>query len=176
MACDTEQGMEVAVQGVEILLTEGVDWEKIWSGSPEGDGFPFALRGPRRKDTTLLRASINHFPVFHRPSKLFWCCSDRTLGWSKANRGRHFMGYAPSQGPRVLSLLISAIEKSMLTGLAARGDGFYLGVLRDGGPWQIHHIMPGGPSHGTMALEAETAPRRAHRFSYFTVPMTMPCP
>ncbi|KAH9952884.1 hypothetical protein BGW80DRAFT_1469200 [Lactifluus volemus] len=73
-------------------------------------------------------------------------------------------------------LLISAIEKTMLTDLATRGDEFYLGVLRDGGPWQIHHFMSGGPSRGTMALEAETAPRRAHRFSYFTVPMTMPCP
>jgi hypothetical protein len=30
------------------------------------------------------------------------------------------------------------------------------------------YIMSGGPSRGTMALEAETAPRRAHRFRYGT--------
>jgi hypothetical protein len=47
----------------------------------------------------------------------------------------------------------------MLTGQAARVDEFYLDALRDGGPWQITHIMSGGPSRRTMALEAETAPR-----------------
>jgi hypothetical protein len=57
------------------------------------------------------------------------------------------------------TLLISAIEKSVLTGRAAKDDEFYLGVLRDGEVWQMHHIMSGGPSRGTMALETETAPR-----------------
>jgi hypothetical protein len=57
------------------------------------------------------------------------------------------------------TLLISAIEKSSLAGRAAKDDEYYLGVLRDGVVWQVHHIMSGGPSRGTMALETETAPR-----------------
>jgi hypothetical protein len=56
-------------------------------------------------------------------------------------------------------LLISAIERSALTGRQAKDDEFYLGVLRDGDLWQVHHIMSGGPSRGTMALESEVAPR-----------------
>ena len=57
------------------------------------------------------------------------------------------------------ALLVAAIEKSALTGTAARDDEFYLGVLRDGGElWQLHHILAGGPSRGTMALDTETAP------------------
>ncbi|KAI9451105.1 hypothetical protein BJY52DRAFT_1125436 [Lactarius psammicola] len=56
------------------------------------------------------------------------------------------------------ALLIAAIEKSALAGHAAKDDEFYLGVLRDGELWQMHHIMAGGPSRGTMALETETAP------------------
>jgi hypothetical protein len=47
----------------------------------------------------------------------------------------------------------------VLIGRAAKDDEFYLGVLRDGELWQIHHIMSRGPSRGTMALEAEKAPR-----------------
>jgi hypothetical protein len=48
----------------------------------------------------------------------------------------------------------------MLNDKAAKDDEFYLGVLRDGndGLHQVHHIMSGGPSRGTMALETETAP------------------
>jgi hypothetical protein len=56
------------------------------------------------------------------------------------------------------ALLVSAIEKSALAGNAAKDDEFYLGVLRDGELWQLHHIMAGGPSRGTMALDTETAP------------------
>jgi hypothetical protein len=56
------------------------------------------------------------------------------------------------------ALLVSAIEKSALAGQAAKDDEFYLGVLRDGELWQLHHIMAGGPSRGTMALDTETAP------------------
>jgi hypothetical protein len=36
------------VQGVEVGLTESVDWEKIWSRSPEGNVLPLALRELRR--------------------------------------------------------------------------------------------------------------------------------
>ncbi|KAF8257491.1 hypothetical protein EI94DRAFT_1817694 [Lactarius quietus] len=50
-------------------------------------------------------------------------------------------------------LLISAMENS-----AAKGDQFYMDVLRDGELWQLHHILTGGPSRGTMALDTETAP------------------
>ena len=61
-----------------------------------------------------------------------------------------------------VSLLVSAIEESALIGKAAKDDEFYLGVLRDGDGdgelSQVHHIMSGGPSRGTMALETETAP------------------
>ncbi|KAI0298130.1 hypothetical protein B0F90DRAFT_830891 [Multifurca ochricompacta] len=57
-----------------------------------------------------------------------------------------------------ISILISAIEKSALSGQADKDDEFYLGVLRDGELWQVHHIMSGGPTRGTMALETETAP------------------
>ena len=56
------------------------------------------------------------------------------------------------------ALLVSAIEKSALSRKAAKDDGFYLGVLRDGDLWQVHCIMSGGPSRGTMAFETETAP------------------
>jgi hypothetical protein len=56
-------------------------------------------------------------------------------------------------------LLISAIERSAPTGRQAKDDEFYLGVLHDGELWQVHHIMSGGPSRGTMALETEVAPR-----------------
>ena len=56
------------------------------------------------------------------------------------------------------ALLVSAIEKSAVYGKAAKEDEFYLGVLRDEDLWQVHRIMSGGPSRGTMALETETAP------------------
>jgi hypothetical protein len=59
-----------------------------------------------------------------------------------------------------VALLVSAIEESTLNGKAAKDDEFYLGVLRDGSGElrQVHHIMSGGPSRGTIALETETAP------------------
>jgi len=59
-----------------------------------------------------------------------------------------------------ITLLVSAIEESALIGKTANDDEFYLGVLRDGDGElsQVHHIMSGGPSRGTMALETETAP------------------
>ena len=56
------------------------------------------------------------------------------------------------------ALLVSAIEKISLSGEKAKDDEFYLGVLRDGDLWQVHRVMSGGPSRGTMALETETAP------------------
>ncbi|KAI0299478.1 hypothetical protein BC826DRAFT_1117045, partial [Russula brevipes] len=60
------------------------------------------------------------------------------------------------------ALLISAMDETALTGRGAKDNEFYLGVLRDGDLWQVHHIMAGGPSRGTMALETETAPRWGH--------------
>jgi len=70
------------------------------------------------------------------------------------------------------ALLISAIEKSALvSGHAAKDDEFYLGVLRDGELWQLHHIMAGGPSRGTMALETETAPGEGTSVQLFHRPM-----
>ncbi|KAH9046714.1 hypothetical protein EDB84DRAFT_1558165 [Lactarius hengduanensis] len=68
------------------------------------------------------------------------------------------------------ALLISAIEKSAIAGDAAKDDEFYLGVLRDGELWQLHHIMAGGPSRGTMALETETAPREGTSVQLFHRP------
>jgi hypothetical protein len=56
------------------------------------------------------------------------------------------------------ALLISAMDETALTGRGAKDNEFYLGALRDGDLWQVHHIMAGGPSRGTMALETETAP------------------
>lgn len=56
------------------------------------------------------------------------------------------------------ALLISAIEESALAGKATKDDQFYLGVLRDGDLWQVHRVVSGGPSRGTMALDTETAP------------------
>ena len=38
------------------------------------------------------------------------------------------------------ALLVSAIEKSALSGKAAKEDEFYLGVLRDGELWQVHRM------------------------------------
>ena len=57
------------------------------------------------------------------------------------------------------ALLVSAIANSAFVDKVGKDDAFYLGVLRDGELWQIHRIMSGGPSRGTMALESETAPR-----------------
>jgi hypothetical protein len=56
------------------------------------------------------------------------------------------------------ALLVSAIEQGALAGNGAKDDEFYLGVLQDGELWQLHHILAGGPSRGTMALDTETAP------------------
>jgi len=56
------------------------------------------------------------------------------------------------------AILVCAIAESALAGKAGKDDAFYLGVLRDGELWQIHRIMSGAPSRGTMALESETAP------------------
>ena len=47
------KGKEEVVQGVEVGLTETVDWEKIWSRSPEGDVLPLALRGLRYEHTVF---------------------------------------------------------------------------------------------------------------------------
>ncbi|KAI0265603.1 hypothetical protein BC834DRAFT_924224 [Gloeopeniophorella convolvens] len=70
------------------------------------------------------------------------------------------------------SLLISAIEKSALSGEAAKDDEFYLGVLRNGKLWQVHHIMSGGPSRGTMSLDTETAPVEGTLVQLFHRPRT----
>ena len=56
------------------------------------------------------------------------------------------------------ALLVSAIEKSAPSRKVAKDNEFYLGVLRDGDLWQVHRIMSGGPSRGTLALETEAAP------------------
>ncbi|KAF8267685.1 hypothetical protein EI94DRAFT_1829958 [Lactarius quietus] len=50
-------------------------------------------------------------------------------------------------------LLISAMENS-----AAKNDEFYIGVPRDSELWQFHHMLTGGPSRGTMALDTEKDP------------------
>ena len=51
-----------------------------------------------------------------------------------------------------------AIEKSGLSGHAAKDEEFYLGVLREGKLWKLHHIMAGGSSRRTMAPNTETTP------------------
>jgi hypothetical protein len=56
------------------------------------------------------------------------------------------------------ALLVSTIKQCTLAGHAAKDDEFYLSVLRDGELWQLHHIMAGGPSGGTVALDTVTAP------------------
>ena len=56
------------------------------------------------------------------------------------------------------ALLVCAITETGLVGKAGKDDAFYLGVLRDGELWEIHRIMSGAPSRGTMALESETSP------------------
>jgi len=68
------------------------------------------------------------------------------------------------------ALLVSAIEKSTLSGKAAKEDEFYLGVLRDGELWQVHRIVSGGPSRGMMALETETAPGEGTSVQLFHSP------
>ena len=57
------------------------------------------------------------------------------------------------------ALLVSAAEKSALSGNVAKEDEFYLRVLRDGELWQVQRIMFGDPSRGSMVLETETVPR-----------------
>jgi len=63
--------------------------------------------------------------------------------------------------------LVSAIAESALSGQAAKEDEFYLGVLRDGELYQVHHITSGGLSRGTMALETETAPGKGTSVQLF---------
>ena len=41
-----------------------------------------------------------------------------------------------------VALLVSAIEKSALSGKATKDDEFYLGMLQDGDLWQVHRIIP----------------------------------
>ncbi|KAH9954530.1 hypothetical protein BGW80DRAFT_1467765 [Lactifluus volemus] len=227
------KGEEEVVQRVQVGLTESVDWEKIWSRSPEGDILPLALRGVGDSEErtciqsppsqiTLLRASINHFPLFHMRPRLGLFGSSTPFatgrpyillyGGSVSCSGAD--GIALSAGPRptlqttfhglraiteplkatrsegnlvneldnvnLTTLLISAIEKSVLTGRAAKDDEFYLGVLRDDELWEIRHIMSGGPSRGTMALETETAPgegtsvQLSHRPNDDAVPTVWP--
>jgi len=75
------------------------------------------------------------------------------------------------------ALLVSAIAECALVGKVGKDDAFYLGVLRDGELWQIHRIMSGGPSRGTMALESETAPGEGSSVQLFYCPKdTAPLP
>jgi hypothetical protein len=43
-------------------------------------------------------------------------------------------------------------------------------VLRDGDLWQVHRVMSGGPSRGTMALDTETAPGEGTSVQLFYCP------
>ncbi|KAN0114252.1 hypothetical protein V8E52_006902 [Russula decolorans] len=74
------------------------------------------------------------------------------------------------------ALLICAIEQSALVGKAGKDDAFYLGVLRDGELWQIHRIMSGAPSRGTMALESDTAPGEGSSVQLFYCPKDTAAP
>ncbi|KAH9956220.1 hypothetical protein BGW80DRAFT_1466584 [Lactifluus volemus] len=177
------KGEEEVVQRVQVGLTESVDWEKIWSRSPEGDILPLALRGVGDSDNAPqgLNKSLSSFP---HATKAF-------LALPRPSRREdliYFSMVARSEGNLVneldnvnlTTLLISAIEKSVLTGRAAKDDEFYLGVLRDDELWEIRHIMSGGPSRGTMALETETAPgegtsvQLSHRPNDDAVPTVWP--
>ncbi|THH19213.1 hypothetical protein EW146_g1907 [Bondarzewia mesenterica] len=55
-------------------------------------------------------------------------------------------------------LLLSAIQKHGIDNEAAKEDEFYLFVLRQNGRVQVHRIMSGDPTRGTMALESDAAP------------------
>ncbi|KAH9956226.1 hypothetical protein BGW80DRAFT_1450310 [Lactifluus volemus] len=198
------KGKEEVVQAVQVGLTESVDWEKIC------DVLPLALRGLRRKDVHTiivltdnapqgLNKSLSSFPhatklglfgsstpsVTGRPYTLLYNGSKNFHGLRaiteplKVTRSDGNLVNEPyKMNPTML--LISAIEMSALTGRAAKSDEFYLGVLRDGELWQIHRIMSGGPSRGTMALETETAPREGtsvqlfHRPNDDAVPIVWP--
>ncbi|KAH9970274.1 hypothetical protein BGW80DRAFT_1461387 [Lactifluus volemus] len=167
-------GKEEVVQRVQVGLTESVDWEKIWSGSPEGDVLPLALRGLRRKDVhtiiTLtdnapqgLNKSLSSFPHATRLA-LFGSSTPFATGrpyillYDGSVNSSGAVGIALSAGPRptlqttfhglraiteplkvtrsegnlvneldnvnLTTLLISAIEKSALTGRAAKEDEF----------------------------------------------------
>ncbi|KAI0060347.1 hypothetical protein BV25DRAFT_1908395 [Artomyces pyxidatus] len=61
-------------------------------------------------------------------------------------------------GINPIRTLMTAIQNSGITGDAAKDDDFYLSVLQDGKPSQVYHILSGGPSRGTMALESDRAP------------------
>ncbi|KAI0250460.1 hypothetical protein BJV78DRAFT_1275785 [Lactifluus subvellereus] len=210
-------------RGVDVGLTENVDWERIWSRSLEGDVLPLALRelSGRKEDVhTIITLSDNapqglneslsffsHATKVLRPFWFFHALRDGrpyTLMYNGSVNSSGAVGLALSAGPRPAlqtafyglraiseplkvtraegnlvneldnmnptTLLISAIEKSALTGLAAKDDEFYLGVLRDGNLWEVHHIMSGGPSRGTMALETETAPGEGSSVQLFHRP------
>ncbi|KAH9956315.1 hypothetical protein BGW80DRAFT_1466469 [Lactifluus volemus] len=160
------KGKEEVVQRVKVGLTESVDWEKIWSRSPEGNILPLALRGLRRKDvhtiTTLtdnapqgLNKSLSSFPHATKlglfgSSTPFATGRPYILLYDGSVNSSGAVGIALSAGPRptlqttfhglraiteplkvtrsegnlvneldnvnLTTLLISAIEKSALTG------------------------------------------------------------
>ena len=62
------------------------------------------------------------------------------------------------------ALLVSAIEKSALSRKAAKDDGFYLGVLRDGDLWQVHSSCPEVPRAERWRLRQRQLPGKEHRF------------
>ena len=102
-----------------------------------------AITGPLKVTQYVPSPITNQSPILYNESKL------RSEG--------NLINELDNTNPT--ALLVSAIEKSALAGNTARDNEFYLGVLRDDGDlWQLHHILAGGPSRGTMALDTETAP------------------
>ncbi|TFY50665.1 hypothetical protein EVG20_g11394, partial [Dentipellis fragilis] len=55
-------------------------------------------------------------------------------------------------------LLLAAIQTRGIVGEAAKEHEFYVGVRAGGKTVQVHHILSGDPSRGTIALESEVAP------------------
>ena len=114
------------------------------SGSPcpfSQTAFPDSPRHNRTTQNNSVRPPFHHQTV---PSLIIF----------KSRSERNEADHKPT------ALFDSAIEKSMLPGNGTASDEeFYLGVLRDGGAlWQLHRILTGRPSRGTMALDTETAP------------------
>ncbi|TFY73718.1 hypothetical protein EWM64_g10294 [Hericium alpestre] len=77
---------------------------------------------------------------------------DLTVTGSEGNLIQELNNKNPSQ------LLLDAIQKSGLDGNSVKDHDFYIGVMQDGTPAQVYHIMSGDPSRGTIALDSEVAP------------------
>ncbi|KAN0127952.1 hypothetical protein V8E53_013574 [Lactarius tabidus] len=181
---------ENALGGGELVLSEeeSVDWENVWSRSVAGDAFPASLRELRQVDVHTIVTLMDNAPqgLNQAFSSLFIHATQASSRLRLPSRqGGHIpssstalsnppvplVSLSPESPPVTQSegnlineldnanptaLPVSAIEKSALSGHAAKDDEFY---------WV-------GLSHGTMALDTETAPGVGTGVQFFHHPVS----